>query len=221
MVLSFLEEVVRDVNLPLFLRWRGVLFEDGADGEVLAVDVACRLCQFVPFAVGRSVGVGIGEEDHPTALQGLQPGYVQFRLASGGQPDALRPQLRHYHGGLLALNHTDGFILAHIICGTYEMQSEEAVLRAPVLGQLTGLAHQVRCPCRLVVVVAVAVVAVVHDFAVVQHLVFVDLPEDHTAVAAMAEPVALCRPLHLLLRQIATGHQCPTEYGIGTQAPLP
>ena len=251
MVLLFFEEVVRNVNLPLFLRWCGVLFEDGADGEGLAVDVASRQCQFVPFAVGRSVGVGIWEEDHATALQGLQPGHVQLRLASCGEPEAIGPQLRHHHSGLLRFHHTDSFIIAHRslrfhrffaiaryrsgriiceiceICVTFKLtlcekvQAEEAVLRAPVVGQLTGLAQQVRRPCRLVVVVSVTVWAVVHDLAVVQHLVFVDLPEDHSAVAAPAQPVALCCPLHLLLAEIAVADQCPTEYGLGTQAPLP
>ena len=63
------------------------------------------------------------------------------------------------------------------------MQSEQTVVGIPFLRKLAMLAQQIGCPCRLAVVVAVTVGAVVHDFAVAQLITFVYLPEDDAAVA--------------------------------------
>ena len=58
------------------------------------------------------------------------------------------------------------------------------MLRLPLLRQFAVFAQQVADPRRTAVVVAVAVGAVVHDLAVAQLTGFVNLPEDHPAVAA-------------------------------------
>ena len=58
------------------------------------------------------------------------------------------------------------------------------MLRLPLLRQFAVLAQQVADPRRTAVVVAVAVGVVVHDLAVAQLAGLVNLPEDHSAVAA-------------------------------------
>ena len=68
------------------------------------------------------------------------------------------------------------------------MQAEEAGLEFVVGGEL--VLHEGVDPGGVVLLVAVTVGLVVHDFASVDLLVVVDLPEDDTSVLGTAEAVA-------------------------------
>ena len=106
------------------------------------------------------------------------------------------------------------------------MCTEEAVAAAYLCGQ-RGIVAQVvplqaaAHPVRVALVVAVAVGQVVHDLAIEYASRLVDLPEDDAAVAAAAQAVALCCPLHLLSGQIAAVHHCLAKVALVRQAPLP
>ena len=74
--------------------------------------------------------------------------------------------------------------------------------------ELLELAHH---PGGLVVMVAVAVGAVVHNLAIVQLACAAQLPEDNPTVATHAQLVSLGCMLHLLLGEIAHIYHCPAE----------
>ena len=212
-----IKNIVYDVDLGRLLGLGRMLFEQGADGEGMAVDVAGGLGHVEPVTIGRAVQVGVGEEDDLVVLQRLEFGDVQFRLAARGEPEVVGLHFGHDDGRLLRLHHRDGSggSLAE------QMESEEAVLRLPVIGHLPAAAQQVGGPCRLAVVVAVTVAAVVHDLAVAQIAVLVDLPEDDAAVATDAQSVALHRPLHLCRREVAAADHCLAEHRRAAEPPLP
>ena len=81
--------------------------------------------------------------------------------------------------------------------------------------------HQVEDPVRVTLMVTMAVVTVVHNLAVIGLAQLVNLPEDDTVVTGAPQTIAQCRPLHLLLSEIALGDTSPTESTFRRQPPLP
>ena len=73
----------------------------------------------------------------------------------------------------------------------------------------------------MTLVVAVAVRAVVHDFAVEDLLCADHLPEDNATVTAPAQQVALCCMLHLLTGEIAVGDDGTAEVRVAAESLLP
>ena len=69
--------------------------------------------------------------------------------------------------------------------------------------------------------VAVTVAAIVHDLAVEQVVVLVDLPEDDATVTGDTQTVTRCGPLHLCLGEIAAADDCLTEHRAAAKTLLP
>ena len=94
------------------------------------------------------------------------------------------------------------------------MQAEEAAVDGQVaVVAVVGL-HPGGDPGGVARLVAVTVIAIVHDLAVASTALGVDLPEDHSAVATPAESVTLSRPQHLLLGEVAATDQRSAEYRV-------
>ena len=91
------------------------------------------------------------------------------------------------------------------------MAAEETVAADEGVEGQAAAAHLGADPCGVVVMVAVAVEAVVHNLAVMDLVEDVYLPEDDTAVACHAESVAPGGMLHLLHGEVAHGHRGAAE----------
>ena len=106
------------------------------------------------------------------------------------------------------------------------MQAEEAVREIGqavvgiVIAQIEVLQFG-RHPSGGVVMVAVAVVLIVHDFAIIDMSRMINLPEDDTTITSHAEAIAQGSMLHLLLSEIAVGHNGTTEMTVGAEVLLP
>ena len=219
----WVKQKVNDIDLRRLLLRGGLTLEQRADVDREEGMAGGLTGDLLPVVEGLAVGVGAGEEDDVAVAERTELLRRQHRQSTRRHPDILRIPLGHDHGGLLRFDNRDAFRGGRSEAGGVrnEMQAEEAA----VDGQVTVVAivrlHPGRGPVGVVRLVAVAVVAVEHDLAVAGTALVVYLPEDHAAVTATAEPVALRRPQHLLLGEIAAADQCPAEHRVGRQPRLP
>ena len=215
------KQKVNDIDLRRLLLRGGLTLEQRTDvdrEEGMAGGLAGDL---LPVVEGLAVGVGVGEEDDVAVAERQQFLRRQHRQSARRHPEILRLPLGHDHSGLLGFD--DRYAFGGGLSSTLhqQMQPEEASLYRQVSVVAIVRLHPGAAPRGMVRLVAVAVVAVEHDLAVASAPRLVYLPEDHAAVTASAEPVALRRPQHLLLGEIAAADQRPAEHGVGRQPRLP
>ena len=139
-----------------------------------------------PGLKGLALGIGVGKEHDLVVPEGIEPGDIEHREASGSEPNGLRKELRADYCGLFGFNDGDGRrIRPPLTPPTQEgkkMQTEEAAVDweitvVAVMGLEAGTD-----PVGMMVVVTVTVIMVEHDLPVANLLRLVDLPEDDTAV---------------------------------------
>ena len=204
-----MKQKIYDIDLRRLLLRCGVTLEQRADVDREEGMTGGLSGNLLPVGEGLAVEVGVGEEDYMVVAERAELLRRQRVQSARRHPDILGKPFGHDHRRLLRLDYRHGG------SGVKEVESEKASLH----GQVTVVAvvglHPGGDPGGIALLVAVAIFTVVHDLAVADDSRLIRLPEDDTPVTATAEMVAVCRPLHLLLRQIAAPDQCPTEHCVG------
>jgi hypothetical protein len=101
------------------------------------------------------------------------------------------------------------------------VEAEEGVRAGWVVGKTVTLLQQVADPRRLVCLVTMTVFTVIHDLAIMDTFLMVDLPEDDTTALRGPQTIAPGSMLHLLLRENPASYQCVTESRVGRERPFP
>ena len=246
---SLLEEVVYEVDFAALLLFGGVQLQQGRDGdgrgalpERLLHD---ELGGIIPCLEGLAVRVGVGEERDTMAPQGSELVGLDIAQATSGEPHMLREMLAEDDCRLLRLYHCNNIFqprierITRILLGVYsgskfftlhstlftskEVQSEEAVPGGHALRICPAVSplQQGADPCRMPLLVAMAVLAVVHHLAVADVTIGIYLPKDDAALAGTAQPVVTGGTLHLLLREVAGTDHGTAEQAFGRQRPAP
>ena len=215
------KEEVNDIDLRRLLLRGGLTLEQRTDVDREEGITGGLAGDLLPVVEGLAVGVGVGEEDDVAVAERQQFLRRQHRQSARRHPEVLRLPLGHDYGGLLGFYYRYAFGGGLSSTLHQQMQPEEASLYGQVAVVAIVRLHPGAAPRGVARLVAVTVVAVEHDLAVAGTALVVDLPEDHAAVTATAESVALRRPQHLLLGEIAAADQRPAEHGVGRQPWLP
>lgn len=130
--------------------------------------------------------------------------------ASAGEPNEVGEQLGEDNGGLFGLD--DAYSLWLMGGGGKQVEAEEAVLEGETFRELV-LEDGVN-PSGVVGLVAVTVGLVLHQFASVDTLLLVDLPEDDAAFFGGTEAVAVGGVVHLLGGEVALRDEGLAESGL-------
>ena len=209
---SFLEEEVHEVNLAAFLLCGGMLLQQGRDDDGRRVLperlLHDELCGIVPRLERLAVRVGVGEENDFSASQGTELVCLDVAQAASGEPHMLREVFAENDCRLLALDNSNILFQQRIERITRilkQVSAEEAMAGGNSISICPTVAagEQGADLCGVALLVAVAVLTVVHHLAVVDVAIGSDLPEDDTALKGAPQSVATGGMQHLLLRKIA------------------
>ena len=132
----------------------------------------------------------------------MDTAFAILRRYSNGKP-IFQPDKGHLHHRLLALGLTQkqAVLLMYAISiilslGAFVLAMANVYVAAAVI---------------VVIVIAVTVVLIVHDFAIIDVLRMIDLPKDNTTITSHTQAIAQGSTQHLLLGEIAIGHDSTTE----------
>ena len=216
------KQEVHEVDLAAFLLGGGMLLQQGRDGygrrvlpERLLHD---ELGGIVPRLERLAVRVGVGEENDLSASQRTEFVCLDVAQAASGQPHMLWEVFAENDCRLLALDNSNILFQQRIERITRilkQVSAEETMAGGHSLRicPAVAAAEQGADPRWVTLLVAVAVLTIVHHLAVVDVAIGSDLPEDDAALACAPQSVAADCTNHLLLRKIAR-----IDYGLAELA---
>ena len=185
--LNALPDIVPQIDLPLLLLRRGLLFEEVPDGDVELILPSGLIGYFEPGEVMLHGRIGSRIEDDPPPLERGQREEVEVGGIGCGHPELFGQKLREDDGAALRLDDGDRALL--VLTG--QMQTEETVLGTdiPAAFGIALLEHR-RNPTAA-------------DMAVYGLTYLVDHPEDALPASALTQPITTGGTMQLRLAEPA------------------